>query len=55
MKNKVYRDKGGSRRGGKQLGWVAYEILVSAQGPLIFGLGQKGLGLRCLGPGLGEQ
>ena len=29
---------------------VAYEILVSAQGPLV--LGFWGLGLRCLGPGL---
>ena len=29
---------------------VAYEILMSAQGPLVFGF--LGLGLRGLGPGL---
>ena len=34
------------------VGWVAHKILVSAQGPLVLGLGQKGLGLRGLGPGL---
>ena len=37
-------------------GWVvvvvAYRILVSAQRPLVFGLGLKGLGLRILGQGL---
>ena len=38
-------------------GWcvVAYRILVSAQGSLVFvflGLGLRGLGLRGLGPGL---
>ena len=36
------------------VGWlggvVAHEILVSAQGPLVFGF--LGLGLRGLGPGL---
>ena len=26
------------------VGWVAHEILVSAQGPLVLGLGAKGLG-----------
>ena len=31
---------------------MAYEILVSAQGPLVLGLGLKGLGRRGLGPGL---
>ena len=31
------------------VGWVAYEILVSAQGPLVLGFGAKGLGP---GPGL---
>ena len=35
-----------------EVGWVAHKILVSAQGPLVLGLGQKGLGLRGLGPGL---
>ena len=34
------------------VGWVAYEILVSAQGPLVLSLGLKGLGLWGLGPGL---
>ena len=33
-------------------GVVAHEILVSAQGPLVLGLGQKGLGRRALGQGL---
>ena len=33
-------------------GWVAYSILVSAQGPLVLGLGQEGLGLRVWGQGL---
>ena len=33
--------------------WVAYEILVSAQGPLV--LGFLGLGLRGLGPGLDNK
>ena len=33
-------------------GWVAYSILVSAQGPLVLGLGLKGLGLRVWGQGL---
>ena len=28
------------------VGWAAHVILVSAQGPLVFGLGLKGLGLR---------
>ena len=32
---------------GGGMGWVAHEILVSAQGPLVLGLG-----LRGLGPGL---
>ena len=32
--------------------WVAYEILVSAQGPLVLGFRLKGLGIRSLGPGL---
>ena len=32
------------------MGWVAHEILVSAQCPLVFGF--LGLGLRGLGPGL---
>ena len=32
--------------------WVAYSILVSAQGPLVLGLGLKGLGLRVWGQGL---
>ena len=31
---------------------VAYSILVSAQGPLLLGLGLKGLGLRVWGQGL---
>ena len=31
---------------------VAHEILVSAQGPLVLGLGQRGLGLRVGGQGL---
>ena len=37
------------------MGWwvvVGYRILVSAQGPLVFGLGLKGLGLRVWGEGL---
>ena len=29
---------------GGGVGWVAYEILVSAQGPLFLGFGAKGLG-----------
>ena len=33
-------------------GWVAYSILVSAQGPLVLGLGLKGLGLKVWGQGL---
>ena len=33
-------------------GWVAWSNLVSAQGPLVLGLGQKGLGLRVWGQGL---
>ena len=35
-------------------GWVvvAYSILVSAQNPLVLGLGLKGLGLRVWGQGL---
>ena len=33
-------------------GWVAHEILVLAQGPLVLGLGLKGLGLRVWGQGL---
>ena len=32
--------------------WVAYSNLVSAQGPLVLGLGLKGLGLRVWGQGL---
>ena len=41
----------------KRCGWwwvvvVAYSILVSAQGPLVLGLGLKGFGLRVLGQGL---
>ena len=31
---------------------VAWSILVSAQGPLVLGLGLKGLGLRAWGQGL---
>ena len=31
---------------------MAYSILVSAQGPLLLGLGLKGLGLRVWGQGL---
>ena len=49
--NKVYRDKGGVKVVGWG-GWVAYEILVSAQGPLVLSLGLKGLELLGLGPGL---
>ena len=30
--------------GGGVVGGVAHEILVSAQGPLVFGVGAKGLG-----------
>ena len=33
---------GGGGSGG--VGWVAHEILVSAQGPLVSGFGAKGLG-----------
>ena len=33
-------------------GWVAWRNLVSAQGPLVLGLGLKGLGLRVWGQGL---
>ena len=37
-------------------GWVvAYSILVSAQGPLVWGLGRKGLGLRVWGQGLTKR
>ena len=42
----------------KSYGWwwwwwvVAYSILVSAQGPLVLGLGLKGSGLRVWGQGL---
>ena len=46
--NKVYRDKGGVKVMGWG-GWVAYEILVSAQGPLVLSLGLKGLGLWGIG------
>ena len=39
-----------------RVGWwggvVAHEILVSAQGPLVLGLGLKGFGLRVWGQGL---
>ena len=49
--NRVYRDKEGSRLW-DGVGWVAYEILVSAQRPLVLSLGIKGLGLWGLGPGL---
>ena len=31
------------------VGWVAYKILVSAQDPMVLGLGLKGLGLRVWG------
>ena len=34
------------------VGWVAYEILVSAQGPLVLSLGLKGLGFGDWGLGL---
>ena len=37
---------------GGGVGWVAHEILVSAQGPLVLVLGLKGLGLRVWGQGL---
>ena len=33
-------------------GWMAYIILVSAQGPLVLGFGTKGFGAKGLGPGL---
>ena len=33
-------------------GWVAYSILVSAQGPLVLGFRTKGFGAKGLGPGL---
>ena len=33
--------------------WVAYEILVSAQGPMVLGFGVWGL--RVLGPGLDKR
>ena len=33
-------------------GWLAYSILVSAQGPLVLGFGTKGFGAKSLGPGL---
>ena len=39
----------------KVMGWggvVAYEILVSTQGPLVLVLGLNGLGLRVWGQGL---
>ena len=41
----------------KSYGWggglvVAWSNLVSAQGPLVFGLGLKGLGLKVWGQGL---
>ena len=32
--------------------WVAWSNLVSAQGPLVLGLGLRGLGLRVWGQGL---
>ena len=39
--------------GGGVVGWwVAHEILVSAQGPLVLGFGFSALGLWGLGPGL---
>ena len=34
------------------VGWVAPEILLSAEGPLVLDLGLKGLGLRVWGQGL---
>ena len=49
--NRVYRDKEGSRLW-DGVGWVAYEILVSAQDPLVLVLG---LGLKGLGPGLDKN
>ena len=36
-------------------GWVAYSILVSAQGPLVLGFGTKGFGAKGLGPGLDKN
>ena len=37
-------------------GWVvAWSNLVSALGPLVLGLGLKGLGLRVWGPGLDKN
>ena len=38
--------------GGARVYVVAHEILVSALGPLVLGLGLKGLGLRVWGQGL---
>ena len=38
--------------GGGVSGWVAWSNLVSAQGPLVLGLGLQGLGLRDWGQGL---
>ena len=34
------------------MGWVAHEVLVSAQGPLVLGFGFLALELWGLGPGL---
>ena len=34
---------------------VAFRILVSAQGPLLFGFGTKGFGDKGLGPGLDKN
>ena len=34
------------------VGWMAHEILVSAQGPLVLDFGFLALGLWGLGPGL---
>ena len=42
--NKVYRDKGDQGWGAKIVYVSLLEFLVSAQGPLVLGLGLKGLG-----------
>ena len=36
-------------------GWVAYSILVSAQGPLVLGFGTKAFGAKGLGSGLDNK
>ena len=40
--------------GGGVVGWVAHKILVSAQGPLVFGIWVWGLGVWGLGLTIGN-